>query len=260
MSKKSVIQTIRIQVTTHSITIATFAILFILWEFLVKAFNINPVVLPAPSDIIAVMLNMQKGYYIPWDKHIMVTLFEILTGFSMAAIVGILLAMLIVYSFVLERIILPLVVFIEVLPKIAVAPLFLIWVGYGTEPKIAIAFLIAFFPIVVATANGLRDVEPELLDLMKVLNASKLQIFFKVRFPSAIPHIMSGLSIGMASAVIGAIVGEFVAANEGLGFLIVNAQYQLLTPMAFASLFYISIIGLILYGSVVAAGRLLKRF
>lgn len=257
---ESIIKGIKTQIVSNSITIATFAALFLIWEALVRAFQINPVVLPAPSDIVAVMLNLQTGYYIPWERHISVTLFEILTGFALAAVVGIALAMLIVYSFVLERVILPLIVFIEVLPKIAVAPLFLIWVGYGTEPKIAIAFLIAFFPIVVSTANGLRDVEPDLIDLMRVLGATKLQIFFKVRFPNSIPHIMSGLSIGMASAVIGAIVGEFVAANEGLGFLIVNAQFQLLTAMAFASLFYIAIIGLVLYGAVVAFGRVLKRF
>jgi len=234
--------------------------IFLIWEVLVQTLNINRVVLPAPSEIVSVMLNLQKGFYVPWEKHISVTLFEILAGFSLASIIGIILAMLIVYSLILERILLPLIVFIEVLPKIAVAPLFLIWVGYGMEPKIGIAFLIAFFPIVVSTANGLREIEQDLLDLMKVYGATKMQVFFKVRFPNAVPHIMSGLSIGMASAVIGAIVGEFVAANEGLGFLIVNAQYQLLTAMAFASLFYIAIIGLVLYGAVVAFGNLLKRF
>jgi NitT/TauT family transport system permease protein len=260
MPEKSLLSKVKYQLTTHSLTIATFAVIFLVWELAVQIFNINRVVLPAPSEIATVMLNLQKGYYVPWDKHISVTLFEILAGFSLAAVVGILLAMLIVYSLVLERILLPLIVFIQVLPKIAVAPLFLIWVGYGMEPKIGIAFLIAFFPIVVSTANGLREVEQDLLDLMSVYGATKTQVFFKVRFPNAVPHIMSGLSIGMASAVIGAIVGEFVAANEGLGFLIVNAQYQLLTAMAFASLFYIAIIGLVLYGAVVAFGNLLKRF
>lgn len=242
----------------HTTSIATFIVLFIAWEVIVRAFNINPVLLPAPSQIFTVMLNLQQEYYVPWELHIWVTLSEILLGFGLAAAIGIGLALLIVYSTTLEKVLLPLIVFTEVLPKIAVAPLLLIWVGYGTEPKILIAFLIAFFPIVVATAAGLRNVDPDLIDLLRIMKASKFQTFVKVRFPNAIPHIMSGLSIGMASAVIGAIVGEFVASDVGLGFLIVNAQYTLQTPMAFASLFYIAIIGLLLFGAVTAAERLFK--
>lgn len=255
MSETTILRSIRLGIVNNSLTLTTFAVIFIAWEAFVQVFNINRVVLPPPSEIIAVMLNMQQGFYVPWEKHILATLYEILTGFALAAAIGVFLAILIVYSVVLDRIIFPLIVFIEVLPKIAVAPLLLIWIGYGTEPKIAIAFLIAFFPIVVSTANGLRDIEPDLIDLMMVYEATKMQVFLKVRLPNAIPHIMTGLSIGIASAVIGAIVGEFVAANEGLGFLIVNAQYQLLTSLAFASLFYIALIGLVLYGVVTLIGR-----
>jgi len=259
MPRKGILASLIEFLAANSITIATFLVLFAGWEATVRAFNINPVLLPSPSETVGVMLNLQRGYFVPWDVHIGATLFEILAGFGLASIVGILLAMLIVYSFVLERVLLPLIVFIEVLPKIAVAPLLLIWIGYGTGPKVGIAFLIAFFPIAVSAAAGLREVETDMIDLMRILRATKLQIFFKVRFPNAVPHIMSGLSIGMASAVIGAIVGEFVAADVGLGFLIVNAQYQLQTPMAFAALFYIAIIGLVLYGAVIAAGKLIRR-
>ena len=245
-------------VREHLPPIGFFVAAFAFWEVLVRVTGVSEFLLPAPSTIFSVMLNMQRAYYVPWIHHIRLTLFEIIAGFLLAVAVGILLAVFITYSTTMEKTLMPVIVFVEVLPKIAVAPLFLIWIGYGMEPKIAIAFLIAFFPMVVNTATGLRDVDPDLIDLLRILKASKMQVFAKVRFPSAIPHIMSGLKISMTSAVIGAIVGEFVASSEGLGYLIVNAQSTLQTPMAFASLFYIAILGLILFGAVSLMGRFFK--
>ncbi|MEM2964177.1 MAG: ABC transporter permease subunit, partial [Candidatus Bathyarchaeia archaeon] len=164
-------------VIDHLPPIGFFAAAFAFWEALVRITGVSEFLLPAPSTIVAVMANMQKAYYVPWAHHVRLTLFEIIVGFLLAVAVGILLAVFITYSTTMEKTLMPVIVFVEVLPKIAVAPLFLIWIGYGMEPKIAIAFLIAFFPMVVNTATGLRDVDPELIDLLRILKASKMQVF-----------------------------------------------------------------------------------
>ena len=150
----------------------------------------------------------------------------------------------------------PFLVFVNTLPKVAIAPLFLIWMGYGIFPNMLMGALIGFFPVVINTAVGLSQVEADMLDLGRVFNAPKWKIFVKIRIPNALPYILSALKITATAAVVGAIVGEFVASQKGLGYIITTTQSSMNTSVAFASLIWISVIGLLLYGAVVLVARL----
>ncbi|MDP7385411.1 MAG: ABC transporter permease, partial [Nitrospinota bacterium] len=160
-------------------------------------------------------------------------------------------AVLIVWYKFLEDVLYPLLVILQIIPKIAIAPLLLIWVGYGATSKVLIAFLIGYFPIVVSMITGLRLVEADLLDLARSFRATKWQILAKIRFPNSLPFLFNGLQISITLAVIGAIVGEFVGGSKGLGYLIIVSNYELNTPLMFTSLFLLSIIGLSLFGLIV---------
>jgi NitT/TauT family transport system permease protein len=162
----------------------------------------------------------------------------------------------IVWNGTLMRTIMPVLVLFNTLPKIALAPLFVIWLGYGVWPNIVIGTTIAFFPMVVNTAVGLATAEPEMLELVRSLRASRWQVFMKIRFPNALPYIFTGLKLNATMSVIGAIVGEFVASERGLGALIITGGVTLQTPSIFASLGLISVLGLVLYGIVVAVEQL----
>jgi NitT/TauT family transport system permease protein len=166
------------------------------------------------------------------------------------------LALLVVWNKLLEQAVLPLLVLFNTLPKVALAPLFVIWLGYGIWPNIVIAVTVSFFPVVINTAAGLTNVDPDLLDLVRSLKASKWQIFRKIRFPNALPYIFAGLKLNATLSVIGAIVGEFVASDAGLGALIIAGGVTLDTPSIFASLCLIALLGLVLYAAVVAVERL----
>ncbi|HWM78249.1 MAG TPA: ABC transporter permease, partial [Methylomirabilota bacterium] len=149
----------------------------------------------------------------------------------------------------------PFLVFVNTLPKVAVAPLFLLWLGYGILPNMLIGALIGFFPVVINTAVGLTQVDPEMLDLGRVFSAPKWKVFVKIRIPNAYPYILSALKVTATAAVVGAIVGEFVASQRGLGYVIITSQGSMNTPVAFAALVWISAVGLALYGAVVLAAR-----
>jgi NitT/TauT family transport system permease protein len=154
------------------------------------------------------------------------------------------------------RAIMPVLVLFNTLPKVALAPLFVIWLGYGVWPNIVIGTTVAFFPMVVNTAVGLAQAEPEMLDLVRTLRASRWQVFLKIRFPNALPYIFTGLKLNATMSVLGAIVGEFVASERGLGALIISGGVTLETASIFASLILISVLGLVLYGIVVAVEQL----
>jgi NitT/TauT family transport system permease protein len=145
---------------------------------------------------------------------------------------------------------------VNTLPKVAIAPLFLIWMGYGIFPNMLMGALIGFFPVVINTAVGLSQVEADMLDLGRVFNAPKWKIFVKIRIPNALPYILSALKITATAAVVGAIVGEFVASQKGLGYIITTTQSSMNTSVAFAALIWISVVGLLLYGAVVLLARL----
>ena len=222
-----------------------------IWQLAPPLLRIREYLLPGPVSVVRAALN----FSIPWHTHLAVTTLEILGGFALAGAAGVALGVAIAWSPTIARALVPFLVFVNTLPKVAVAPLFLLWLGYGILPNLLIAALIGFFPVVINTAVGLTQVDDELLDLGRAFGAPTWKVFLKIRLPNALPYVLSALKITATAAVVGAIVGEFVASQAGLGMVIVNAQTNLNTPVAFAALLWISIIGLALYGVVCLAAR-----
>jgi len=220
-----------------------------IWQLAPPLLRIREYLLPGPVSVVRAALN----FSIPWHTHL--TTLEILGGFALAGAAGVALGVAIAWSPTIARALVPFLVFVNTLPKVAVAPLFLLWLGYGIVPNVLIAALIGFFPVVINTAVGLTQVDDELLDLGRAFGAPTWKVFLKIRLPNALPYVLSALKITATAAVVGAIVGEFVASQAGLGMVIVNAQTNLNTPVAFAALLWISIIGLALYGVVCLAAR-----
>ena len=226
--------------------------LLALWQLAVDVGGVKEYILPSPWSAV-------KAYFRPnyqWTANFLATLYAVLGAFVLSAVLGIALAVVIVWNDLLMRAIMPVLVLFNTLPKVALAPLFVIWLGYGVWPNIVIGTTIAFFPMVVNTAVGLATAEPEMLDLVRTLRASRWQVFMKIRFPNAVPYIFTGLKLNATMSVIGAIVGEFVASERGLGALIIAGGVTLETPTIFASLILISVLGLVLYGIVVAVEQI----
>ncbi|MGH8708889.1 MAG: ABC transporter permease [Burkholderiales bacterium] len=226
--------------------------LLVAWQLAVDLGGIKEYILPSPTAAI-------RTYFLPnyqWTANFLATLYATLGAFVLSALLGVALAVVIVWNGMLMRTVMPVLVLFNTLPKIALAPLFVIWLGYGIWPNIVIGTTIAFFPMVVNTAVGLATAEPEMLELVRSLKASRWQVFVKIRFPNAVPYIFTGLKLNATMSVIGAIVGEFVASERGLGALIITGGVTLQTPSIFASLILISVLGLALYGMVVAVERL----
>ncbi len=233
-------------------TAVLFIALLIVWQMAVEFGGIRPYLLPPP---LAVWQSLWHGE-IAWSQHLWTTTWEIVGAFLMAAVVGVALGVAIAWSTLLANALVPFLVFVNTLPKVAITPLFLIWMGYGIFPNMLMGALIGFFPVVINTAVGLSQVEPDMLDLGRVFNAPKWKIFAKIRIPNALPYILSALKITATAAVVGAIVGEFVASQKGLGYVIVTTQSSMNTGLAFAALIWISIVGLVLYGLVVLLAHL----
>jgi NitT/TauT family transport system permease protein len=180
-------------------------------------------------------------------EHSWVTAYEMLLGYFLAIVVGIPMAIAITGSKAFDRFITPILLFFQTVPKISIAPLFLVWFGVGVTPKILVAFLISFFPIVIDTAVGLRSISPDMIDLARSMGATKPQIFSQFRFPNSLPYVFSGLKVASTLAVVGAVVGEFVGADKGLGYLLLVANSNLLTPLMFGTIVALTVQGLILY-------------
>ena len=224
-----------------------------LWELVCRGARIPVWLLPAPSAIVTETWKWADR--IP--AHAGVTLGETLGGFALSVVVGVPIAVGIVYSPLLRRVIYPLIVVLNSVPKIALAPLFLIWIGHGLVTNVIVATIVAFLPMVVNTATGLESVEPDLLQLTRSLRAGTLQVFWKVRLPWALPHVFSGMKVAMSLAVIGAVVGEFVGSDKGLGYLIIVASSNLNTAVVFGVMGALSILGVAVFWAVVVAERLI---
>ncbi|MFF8841216.1 ABC transporter permease [Streptomyces sp. NPDC015127] len=223
------------------------------WWAVAAAELVEPYLVPSPGATLDVLTS--KADYI-W-QHSWVTTYETLLGFVIAVAVGVLSAVVMVYSGTVEKTLYPILLFAQVVPKIAIAPLFVVWLGFGIAPKILIAVLIAFFPVVISMVTGLKAVDPEMLQLSSTMGASPWQTFVKIRLPASLPHLFSGLKVAVTLAVTGAVVGEFVGANEGLGYVILQANGNLDTPMLFAGLLVMSLIGVVLFVLVEIAEKLL---
>jgi len=224
-----------------------------LWEAVVRGFHLKEYLLPAPSGVLAALAADWR--YL--GAHAGITVYEIVSGFLLSILVGIPLAMVIVYSPVLERAFYPLLVASQSVPKIAIAPLLIFWAGLGIFPKVLVAFLIAFFPIVIDTVVGLRSVEPEMLHLARSMGAPERRIFLKIRLPNALPNIFAGLKVAVTLAVVGAIVGEFIQADRGLGYALLQANAMLNTKLSFATILILAGIGIVLFVVVDRIERLL---
>jgi NitT/TauT family transport system permease protein len=231
--------------------VALFLVLLGAWQLAVSGLGLREYLLPSPLTVARAL----AGDEIPWAGHLWITTLEIVGAFAVAGAVGVVLGVAIAWSPVLSSALVPFLVFVNTLPKVAVAPLFLLWLGYGIVPNMLIGALIGFFPVVINTAVGLRQVDPDLLDLGRVFNAPKWRVFALIRIPNAYPYILSALKITATAAVVGAIVGEFVASQKGLGYVIITTQGSMNTPVAFAALVWISVVGLAVYGAVVLAAR-----
>ena len=232
--------------------LVTFLGLIGLWEVLVHALDVPRFLVAAPSAIGEVLVHRADFLM----HHALATAYETVLGFAMSAIIGIPLGIIVIESKLFVRTIYPLIVASQAIPKLAIAPLFVIWFGFGLTPKILIAFLIAFFPIVIDTAVGLRSVPPDNLLLARSMGLGPIRTFTKIRMPHALPSTFGGLKIGISLAVVGAVVGEFLGSNSGLGYVIIVANGTLNTALLFAALFGLSILGLIAYAAVAVVERL----
>ncbi len=218
-------------------------LIFAGWWFVAAREMVPAYLVPAPGDVWDTMVEERSML----ANHTWVTTYETVVGFVLAALIGLGTAILIVYSKTLERTLYPVILFAQVIPKIAIAPILVVWFGFGPTPKIILAVLIAFFPVVISAVAGLRSIDPELLDLSATMGASRWQTFRKIRFPASLPHFMSGLKVAVTLAVVGAVVGEFVGADEGLGYVLLLASGNLNSPLLFADLILMSGIGIVLF-------------
>jgi len=221
------------------------------WEAAVAVLRVKAVLLPRPSVIAGVL--WRQGPLIL--EHMWPTFYQIVLGFLLALAGGVLVAVLITYSEIVRKGFYPLIVVSQIVPKVAVAPLFVVWFGLGDLSRLLLAFLIAFFPIVINTASGLTSVEDDFVRMARACLGSRWQIFTKIRLPHALPLIFGGMKISITLAVIGIVVAEFVAAQRGIGYLIVMANGLLDTPLMMAAIAVLSAMGLALYGLVVALER-----
>ena len=214
-----------------------------LWEGVVAFNDIPAWKLPAPSAIAAELWTERELL----ARHTWVTIEEVLIGFAAALVCGVALAWTINLSQTLERVIYPGVVASQTIPIIVIAPLLLIWVGYGIQHKIIVVALISFFPIVVNTVDGLRSADPDMVNLLKTLGANRWQVFRKVNVPASLPYLFSGIKIAVTVSVIGAVIGEWVGSSEGLGYLAIRSKSQFLAERVYATVVLLSLMGVTLF-------------
>jgi len=235
------------------LAIAAHVALIVAWYLFVALGNVPKFVMPSPQATLDALL--QPNYN--WWTNIAVTSTEIFGGYFLALVAGVLLALLFTWSKWLEAFFMPLLVSLNMIPKVALGPLIIVWFKYGVFPNALMAFSICVFPILLTTVRGLREIEPELLDLVRSLKGSRWQLFTKVQLPGALPYIFSGMKVGAILAVAGAIVGEFLGSDKGLGYLMLQVQVTLDTPAMFMAVIMITLIGMLLYGLVLGLERLL---
>jgi NitT/TauT family transport system permease protein len=213
-----------------------FAALILAWQFGAPLAQIPDYVLPLPSRIAARFIET----FAIQMHSLATTAFTTLTGLALALVLGVLLALLVIYVPPLRSLVMPLLAAFNGIPKIAIAPLFVIWFGLGYESKILLAFLLALFPVFVNSLTGLGEVEADLLDLSTLAGGTPWRIFLKVRLMNAVPHITDAMKVAFPLALVGSIVGEFIGGNEGIGYLILSGQFNVDTPLVFAALLSIT--------------------
>ncbi len=217
----------------------------IIWQLWVTISNIPDYVMPSPG---ATLLSLGEDY--GWLHNTYITAAEVFGGYFLAVIAGVSLALIFNWFKIMETLFMPLMVSLNMIPKVALGPLFIVWMSYGVGPNIMISFSICFLPILLTMERGLRESDPDLLDLVRTLRASRWQIFTKIQLPGSLPYLFSGMKVAVVLAVAGAIVGEFIASQEGLGYLMLQVQVTLDTAAMFMAVLIITAIGVVLYGLV----------
>jgi len=224
-----------------------------IWWLAILVFDVESFLLPTPGDVISRFLE-QPGYLLQQTR---VSFVETISGFLLAIVIGVPIAVLIVRSVILERLVYPLLLAVNAIPKIAIAPLLVVWWGFGIGPKIVMTLLVCFFPIVISTAQGMKSTPAELVELLRSLRASRAQEFFKLRLTYALPQVFTGLKVAISLAVIGSVIGEFSGATEGLGFVISTSGASADTALAFAAIGLLSLMSIVLFYGLVLLEYLL---
>jgi NitT/TauT family transport system permease protein len=224
-----------------------------LWWLATIVFSIESYLLPSPGDVASTFFG-QPSYLL---KETGTSFLETVEGFLLAIVLGVPIALLIVRSVILERLVYPLLLMVNAIPKIAIAPLLVVWMGFGQWPKVIMVLLVCFFPIVISTAQGMKSTPVELVELLRSLNASRAQEFFKLRLRYAMPQIFTGLKVAISLAVIGSVIAEFVGATQGLGYVIQQSGASADTALAFAAITLLSIMSIVLFYGLVLLEHLL---
>jgi NitT/TauT family transport system permease protein len=227
------------------------ALFCVVWEVACIVLNIPDYIVPAPHRVVQKIIESAHLLYV----HSLTSMAEIVLGFVLASICALLCAIAMVHSRRVEAVLEPFLVVSQVIPKVALAPLFIIWFGHGILPKIIIAMLIAFFPVLVNAVVGLRSIDPEILELMESIAANKRQTFWRVRLPNSLPYIFPALKVAALLSIVGAMVGEFVGSDRGLGYLMIIGDVNLDTDLLFASLVVVTVFGMIVYAVIEAFER-----
>lgn len=228
------------------------AVLVLLWSASIQVFRIPAYQIPAPGDVLITLVREWPELLSQTWPTFSATLY----GFVLSALVGIPVAMLIAGSRIVESYVYPLLVFSQSVPKVAIAPLFVVWFGFGLLPKVLCAFLLGVFPVIVAAVQGFKSVDPEMLDLGRAMEASRLQSFRMISLPYAMPAIFAGLKVSVTLAVVGTVVGEFVGANSGLGYVLQRSIGNFELPTMFAALLLLALLGMVLFWLL----EMLERF
>ncbi|MEU8117807.1 ABC transporter permease [Spirillospora sp. NPDC049024] len=243
----------RRQVPGFVLSWGLFFVIVALWQLVVRAFDVSIVLVPAPSDVVRSLVDgLGSGFLL---EHMWVTLKEILIGFGLAIVLALASAGLITQFRVVDKAFLPILVLIQTIPKVAMAPLLLMWFGIGMTSKVLTIALIAYFPLLVNSILGLRSAEPEQIEMLRSFGASEFQIMRRLRLPSALPHIFAGLDVAVILSVTGAVVAEFVGATAGLGYTIQATNFNMDVARTFAVVVMLSVIGMSLHAVVVTANR-----
>lgn len=227
-------------------------IVLVLWDLAILVFRIPQYLVPTPLAVAGQIWNewpMLLGESVP-------TVYATLGGFALSVLIGVPMAMMIAYSRLIESYLYPLLVLSQSIPKVAIAPLFVVWFGFGLLPKVIVAFLLGFFPIVVSTVMGFKSVEADMVDLARSMGSTRLKMFCKISLPHALPSIFSSMKVSVTLAVVGAVVGEFVGSNAGIGYVLQKANGNFDLPLMFAALVFLSLIGVLLFLAIDVIERL----
>ncbi len=239
----------------YSGAILVHVLLVLIWQLAADHGGMPSYMLPSPTETLATLFQPRNR----WIENSWVTATEIVGGFALAVVIGVATALVFSWSRMALMLFMPLLVSLNMIPKVALGPLIIVWFGYGIWTNLLIAFAICFFPIVITTARGLSEIEPELLYLARTVNATKWQIFRKIQFPGSLPYIFAGMKVSAILAVAGAVVGEFIGSEKGLGYLMLQVQVNLNTAAMFMAVLLITLIGVVLYGAVALLEWLLVK-